>query len=881
MPVFNSAANPYDFRSPIRSRQLLAGRSDALAQIDDFMRQAVAGRPIHFSLFGPPGVGKSSLLNAVIDTAAERRLLPIKLSLRQATCESEVTFYGALFEAALHRLLQDGRITADSEIMRTWVRQTTAGEIAADREHKAFEIALAMAAERSGKVIRHIQAPSLMRDVSQLLALAGDLRGVVFCLDSAEHLEASRDVADSLLELVDADPRISLVTAAPKAGRLQATSSRTWAQIEVAAFQTPQEVFDAMTRPLESVDRSTFELHPSAAEDIRILTRGHPYEIALVCHFIWEAIQQHRQAEFKLSDAVIARVLSEFIERGRHESGSDIAQVAGLTPRDYELLVKLAPYEGLTIKEIALTRLMPEDFEEAQIAGLEESIRDDLQALTQRNILEVQDTRFRLTVSEDARLYLRYAAERHTGERLDYGVTYDEKIRRICREDFGHMLVGQESKTAHLIAVWRQDEIGIPRTGSLVRELREAASAGDIATLARVIEVPLDLSAFVANREKGIILYSFVLRIGLQEIEHATMVMNIGGLDRHDLDAQTETWLQDKSGFLGQYGIEVVELRCELIGASPADAIVAYAHLEQFQAVSMSLYGVRQVKAAAELFSSAITLAESLVGEDPGDPLVRAKLGDAYNRLGFMLSSGDQFQDALEAFVRSEQLAVESQWVTAYNKAYVAARMQRFEEAAALAQNAGEGLSDDEQEMILHADIPVPEDWTHDIPWIRIVHVPAPWLERFIKLQTAIWLAKADGRHIRELEHELDQCADSAPLPILRLTGWAELAMTDRNERGLKLLDLAIDASELREVEQSRHEFARIKNVVSLAVRGRRLRVLRGQRAAASRRALRVGASTDDARTSGPSAGPLLLRMLHWLPWDLNGRTHNERLVCA
>jgi tetratricopeptide (TPR) repeat protein len=809
MPSSNSVPNPYDFRSPVRNRQLLAGRAQTLEQVDSFLRQAAAGRPVHFSLFGPPGVGKSSLLNAVMATAAERRLLPIKLSLRQATCESEVAFYGAFFEAAFQKLLENGLIASDGELMASWLRQTRSGELVGP-EHHPFEIALAIAADLNGKMVRHIQVPSLIRDISRILTLAENLRGIVLCVDAAEHLDASHDVADSLLELVDADPRIVLVTAAPQAGRLQAAASRSWAQIEVGPFETPQEVFEAITRPLESVDRSTFTLSPAAAEDIYTLTRGQPYEISLVCHFIWEAIQQQRQAEFELSDAVIERVLGEFIERGRHEASADIAHVAKLTTRDYELLAKLAPYEALTVKEIALTRLMPDDFQDDDIAEIEASIHADLLTLAQRGVLKVQDTRFALTVSDDARLYLRYAAERHTGERLDYGLTYAQQVRRVCREDFGRALAGEDSDAAHLIAVWRQDEIGVSRTGSLVGELRDAVAAGDIATLASVVQVPLDLSTFVANRDKGIIIYSFVLRVGLQEIEHATMVMNVTGLDSDELNARADEWLRDKDSFLTRYGIGVVELRCELLGAALADAVIAYAHIERFQSLVMSLYGVRQVKSAAQLFSSTIELAQALVGESPTDPLIRAKLGDAYNRLGFMLASDSQLQEALDAFARSEELDMEQHWVTVYNTAYVNARMERFEEAARLAQSAVDALGENEREMILHADLPTPAGWQHDVPWIAIVHVPAPWLERFLTLQTAVWRARADEQQIPGLEHELGQCVESVPLPVLRLAGWAELTVTRRHEHGLKLLDLAIDAAPLHEIELARRELARL-----------------------------------------------------------------------
>ena len=221
------------------------------------------------------------------------------------------------------------------------------------------------------------------------------------------------------------------------------------------------------------------------------------------------------------------------------------------------------------------------------------------------------------------------------------------------------------------------------------------------------------------------------------------------------------------------------------------------------------------MKSAAQLFSNTIELAQALVGESPTDPLVRAKLADAYNRLGFMLASDDQLQEALDAFVRSEELDMERQWVTIYNTAYVKARMEHFDEAASLAQNAIDALGQDEREMILHADLPTPADWQHDVPWIAIVHVPAPWIERFLKLQIAVWRARADEQQIPGLELELEQCVESVPLPVLRLAGWAEFTVTRRHEHGLKLLDLAIDVAPLNEIELARRELARLANVAA------------------------------------------------------------------
>jgi AAA ATPase domain len=824
MPAPGSIPNPYDFRSPIRDKLLLAARSETLEQIDGFLRQSAAGHPVHFSLFGPSGVGKSSLLRATVDIAVDRRLLPIRLSLREATVESELAFYSSVFETALQSLIQRGVLKEDSALMTSWTQEARGGRLDIP-EGSSLEIALALSADLNGKVVRRIQVPSLMRDISRLLSCGGDFKGIAVCLDSADHLDDNRDVADSLLELADADPRVVLVTAAPQAGRLQSAASRTWAQIEVGPFLTPQEVFDAMTRPIGFSERATFDLKPAAAEDIYTLTRGHPYEVNLVCHFIWEAVQGRRQAAFQLSDAVIERVLGELIERGRHQSSQDLALVAKLTARDYELLRGIAPYESLTVKELALTRLMPQEFDDDTLAQLEGGIRSDLATLAQRQIIEIQDDRFSLTVGDDARLYLRYAAERHVGERLTYGQTYTEQVTRVCRQDFGNALSGEDSEDAHLIAVWRPHEVGLLQTGTWLGELRDAVAAGDTRTLAAAMQVPLDLGGFAANREKGIILYSFVLRVGLQEIEHATFALNVRDLDEEDLVERADAWKKEKHEFLLRYGITVVELACERLNPTLADGVIALAHLEKFRSLAISLYVVRQVEPAVTLFASAMTLVEALIGAEPTDPLVRERLSDAFNRRGFMLASLERWDEALDALGRSEELSMEKSWVTTYNSAYVTARQQNFAEAAGLGRAAVDALADaevpgDGAQMILHADLPIPAGWPYEIPWIRIVHVEGAWLDRFLKLQEAVWHVRADSQRLPALEAELSRCDGTAPLGVLLLAGWAELMIVKRRDRGLKFLDRAVEATALSEVERAREEVNQLRDTPDLALLG-------------------------------------------------------------
>ena len=807
-----SRVNPYDFRAPVREPQLLAGREQEKEQVDSYLREGAAGRPVHFSLFGAPGSGKSSLLNIAHRIASDRRLLPIKLVLREAIVEAESAFYAAIFEAVLQALIDRGAITADGDLMRGWLHVTRTGAVETESALAPLEMSLTLAARVQGRIVGSVQIPSLMRDLDRLLALVPDVKGLAVCIDAAEHLDDNRDIAESLLALTDADRRIILVTAAQHAGRLQAAASRTWAQIEVAPFSTSQEVFEAMTKPLERLDTSGFNLKPATADDIRALTRGQPYEVNLVCHFIWEAIQEGAQQEFALSDTVIQRVLAEFIERGRHESSTDIPLVVALTARDYELLARLAPYEELTVREIALLRLMLRSYTDEQLSELEADIHNDLFVLSQRRILEVQDDRFRLTVSDDARLYMRYAAERHTGDRIGYGQTYMQHVAKTCRVEFGRALAGQDNHLPFLVAFWRGYEMGGPQSARLVAELRDAVASDDLDGIASHITAPMDLSAFVEHRAKGLILYSFVLRVGLQDIEHATFALNVDGLDGDDLALRATEWRADNRELLQRFDIEIVELRCELVDPKLADSLVAYTYVKSFQALAMSLYTARQIDPGQELLSSALGVAEALVASDPTDPILRAAMGDAKNRVGFMLTSLEKWTEALAAFEESERLSLEQQWVTSYNTAYINARTGALADAIASADVALATISQPDRDMLLHVDFPTLPGWEPRRPWFHVVSVSGIWSERLVRLQAGAWVAQSPGGSSERLEAALDEVGDAAPPAVLTLAAWAELSLRGNATRALELLELAVDSSDLHEVEFARAELAGLRD---------------------------------------------------------------------
>src|SRR6476469_169724 len=272
-----SARNPYDFRSPVRTTGLLAGREDEVSQIDEFLRGAATGSPSHFALSGPPGMGKSSLLNGVVQIARRRQLLPAKLDLRETSVESPLAFYAAVFDAALKALLDLGAIDTTHPVVHNWTQHTLLGvaELPSDPD-SYLSTGLLVAARMAGKVVEDISTPVLQQDVDAILQLGAteNLRGLVIAMDSAELLDDNADIAPSLMQLSEATTNVSLVTASEELGSLQENAPRAWAQIELRPYTSVYQILDAIMRPLVDAEELDFAPTFRTATDIQELTEG-------------------------------------------------------------------------------------------------------------------------------------------------------------------------------------------------------------------------------------------------------------------------------------------------------------------------------------------------------------------------------------------------------------------------------------------------------------------------------------------------------------------------------------------------------------------------------------------------------------------------------
>lgn len=798
--------NPYDFRSAVRHRASLAGRDDELTKIDEFLREAASGRPAHISLFGEEGIGKSSLLNAVVDLARARGFLAVKLALTEPIVQTELDFYKALYESALQALVDEKRLAEDDPTLRAWIVQTCTGDLPHSIEREPFELALLIAARIKGRMPSAVPTALVKRDLERMLSLGTEkLHGLVLCLDSAELLSDNRDLGPSLLQLADATALLTIVTAAEGAGSLQAAAPRAWAQIEVGPFATNGKVLDAVTKPLQLVDDFLGTDHPSLAAvvDIATLTAGSPYEINLVCHFIWDAIQQGEQENFELSPAVIQQVTSELEQKGRHQASREIQIFSRLPPSTYDLLVEFAPYEALTVRQLALMRLMFEDYGPAEMNAAEAVVRGSLKQLEDREVIRIERDRFEVKGGPDARLYLKYGAHRHTGHKLRYGDRYPDAVTKQVAAQVGRAVAGGAYDEAKIFdGSWPQ-ELGGRGVGKWLDQMGEAVTTNNIVALSDELGSRLSPEQVLRYGEVDFILIGLQLQIDLHDVEHIQLIANTNRYSLPEIKGVVERWVENHEELLRKYDARVDKWRCETIFADVLRASMAYWHLFFACTVSYTIYREGALGAADDMLASALGTADKLVGNDPVEPLLREQMASAMLRRGFMAATRREWEVALQHLNESRTMRSAEDWVLAYDAAYIHACKGELDVAIGLVSSAVDVYQDESADgALLHAYFPRSKNWIPPNEEWNVVELLGNWIKRFLDLQLLVLRAIQTEDQRQHLRITLDELSSSAPAPILRLAGWASLSILGEPDAAVNFFARAVLATPYDEAER-------------------------------------------------------------------------------
>jgi hypothetical protein len=414
-------SNPYDFRRPVVKSDRLVGRGRELDAIQRCLEATAQGNPVHLALIGERAAGKTSLLNIAALRAQEMDLLVVKLDLDEGVVTSSIHFFRALFEAAVGALEAKAAMTERESQVQGWYQQVYQGRLDVEPSNGLLLFGGIAAALNHGTAPDDVSPFVLKHDFDQIseFAISAGLKGVLLRLDEGDLLSAKAAIFQKLRNVLQDCPAWMLIAAGTQA--MFATMSdvfspipRQFERISVSGLQDRFLVRQCMIRPLSGLSVE-FRLPLGVTNDVMKITHGRPYEINLVAYFIWEEQYQpgDKILRVELTQAVLDNVVAELRDLSWDVSVKEVDRIRDLPPEEFEELAEVVPFQQMTVRQSALTRLLPHDFEPTELEAAESAFSRQLENLSELNVVQREGDRFRIVGDDFVQGYLKYALARH------------------------------------------------------------------------------------------------------------------------------------------------------------------------------------------------------------------------------------------------------------------------------------------------------------------------------------------------------------------------------------------------------------------------------------------------------------------------------------
>jgi Cdc6-like AAA superfamily ATPase len=322
--------NPYNFSNPVRKQELFSGRERELRDIRYYLNDArFAEQPVSLAILGARASGKSSLLYMLEHEAHNLDFVVARVKLN----ESDVATPFSFFYKVLHSLILTAFDTPlasdasgyafggrDGKVAITYDRLITTGELPDDLLFSPFAFPLFYAR----KLVSSGQAPVFPEEL-----IAQDLRlisqtvqhPVALLFDEGDVLTTNRILLQMMRNIFqDIERFVVVLVGTPMLfdtfDDVFSPIVRQFKKIDVGPFPTDEEIRSCIRRPLQTItglnpDEVVNTSSVDFIREVRAITGGSAYEIQLVCHFMYRALQSGTAPTMRLTNDVIDSVRRE------------------------------------------------------------------------------------------------------------------------------------------------------------------------------------------------------------------------------------------------------------------------------------------------------------------------------------------------------------------------------------------------------------------------------------------------------------------------------------------------------------------------------------------------------------------------------------------
>ena len=375
--------NPYNFSRPVKHLEELGGRETEVENI----RNSLVGKQVSIALIGKRGIGKTSLLNATGELCKQLNYLPVHISLDEQLVSDDFLFFKELYSNLIQTLHNLKKIT-DDEHTGFYQMVDNLNQLDGPYFLKFPKAYVNHFKNETANVTRHY----IHDDLAILSERAGTQ--IVFLLDECDHLTTNKAILQILRIFLQKVDGYTLVLAGTSEflGELNEVFEsvvREIKKIDIEGFKDERHTIDFIYKSLPEKDQEKLRFNRELFRDLHQIAEGNPYELKLVCHYLWHYAKRTNEIIFELSPLVLQEVANQ-MKTAVSEHYKFILDTDYLTSKDVLNVVKFVNNSSLTIHEKAVMEyLFEKECSDEKITQYEDNLR--LQANNYEKLLEIND----------------------------------------------------------------------------------------------------------------------------------------------------------------------------------------------------------------------------------------------------------------------------------------------------------------------------------------------------------------------------------------------------------------------------------------------------------------------------------------------------------
>lgn len=413
--------NPYDFANPVNNPYLFVGRDAEIDEIKYYLEHASkAARPINLAIIGERASGKTSFLNMIEIEAKKRDFCVVRVDLDESDAETQLAFFYKIFDSILTEACNIGAYGGiKGKTYETYCDIVSTYDIPSDNIFCPFifPIRYAKAMSRNNTSIA-LPDNNFKRDI---ISIQQELkRPIAILFDECDVLTHSRVHLQKLRNIFMNTPGFMLTITGtpvlfPIIDEVFSPIIRQFKKINIVPFDEEVDTEVCIKRPLENIGITEpsvlfdFETYHDVNE-IHNLTGGRPYEIQLLCHFLFRRVQEKQAEQMKLTLEVLEDVLSELRTLQDVSARPIVNIIKNLDKKQLEALGILCSCNGnATFEQIWFNEYV---FQK-EYKWTKQSLFEQLSTFIELGVLTIEDEIIRFCGDDFDRIYCKYFSKTH------------------------------------------------------------------------------------------------------------------------------------------------------------------------------------------------------------------------------------------------------------------------------------------------------------------------------------------------------------------------------------------------------------------------------------------------------------------------------------